>query len=179
MRKMVVRLEHLLAKTRLGVAIYSRPYRRVIEREVALVNIRPTDTVYHVGCGAVPFTALLIAELTQARVIAVDNDARAVRQAKRVVAKEKLEHLIEVRQHDGTELLDAPYTVAILALQTRPLDRVMDALDFRRARVLVREPSERYKNHYDKLPSGLVVISQAHHGMKAFASTAHVTTRQL
>ena len=179
MRNMVVRLERWLAKTRLGTILYTRPYRRVVEREISLANIRATDTVYHVGCGSVPFTALLIAEITRARVIAVDHDENAVKHARRVVEKHKLEHVIEVRHHDATELLDEPYTVAILALQTRPLDRVIEALDFRRARVVVREPSERYKSHYDVMPKTLQTKARVHHGMKAFASSALVIKRRL
>ena len=179
MRKLIVHLERWLAKTRLGTRLYARPYRKVVAREIALASIRTTDIVYQIGCGSVPFTALLVAEETNAKVIAIDNDTGAVKRAQRIVKKRKLEHLIDVRHYDGTEPLDEPYTVVMLALQTRPLKKVLDALDFQRARVIVREPTEKYKERYDALPPEYTVVTRAHHGMRAFASSGLLKGSQL
>ncbi len=153
------------------VHLYSRPYRLVVEREIELAGITSGDTVFNIGCGAVPFTAIFLAKLVKARVFALDCDGKAVLKARRCVQKAGLEDHITVLRGDGA--CDAPvdFEVALVALQARPKGEILQNLLSAappRGRLVFRQASPRFAEHYDTLPVGKQPAAAVSHDMKTF-----------
>lgn len=151
--------------------LYSRPYRGIIENEISLARINQDDTILNIGCGAVPFTALFLATLTGARVLAVDIDPRAAGLAEKCVKNSRLAHRIQVFQGDGSKPLDASFTASLVALQAAPKNMILDALKQSAppgARFIFRLPSPPYRDHYDKLSSDLAPRAVSAQPMRTF-----------
>ncbi len=102
--------------------LYMLPYGRVVRREVALARIEGEDVVLNVGCGSLPFTAVLVARLTGAKVVAIDIDPEAVEAARRVVSMLGMDESIEVLHADGLGPIPRRYTKALVALHVSPKD---------------------------------------------------------
>ena len=174
MIKRTVRLlEKLGSQCRPFVGLYSAYYRQVVSNEIALADITAADTVLNIGCGAIPFTAILIARLAGASVVAVDRDPRAVALARGCVKKLGLDHLIRVVHGDGAEQLPVAFDVAVVALQAEPraqiLSRLMQAQGTRRGRrIVTRVPSGTFRQQYDPMPSQYPVAAHVPQGMKTF-----------
>ncbi len=116
----VAALERAAAERPWCFRLYAYPYRRLVARELALAGVSPADTVLNIGCGSLPFTAVLAAQLSGARVIAVDCDPQAVRNARAVVARLGLAGRIEVVRADAASDRLPEAEVALVALQAGP-----------------------------------------------------------
>ncbi|MDR5672367.1 SAM-dependent methyltransferase [Halalkaliarchaeum sp. AArc-CO] len=138
--------------------LYTRLYRSVVDREIELAEIDEDDVVLNVGCGAMPFTAALLAKRSGATVYALDHDQSVVREARRNLARAGVADDVEVVVGDGREVvgdgtqLPEPCSVAIVALQAEPKDDIVDR--YRRtqgtpSRVVVRQPRPAFSADYD------------------------------
>lgn len=84
------RLTAILEK--MGALIWSRPflrlicrvYRPVVEKEVHQLGLSGEDRVLFIGGGSLPYSAVLIHELTGARVDVLDRDRQACLYARRI-----------------------------------------------------------------------------------------------
>jgi hypothetical protein len=151
--------------------LYSRPYRGIIENEISLARINQDDTILNIGCGAVPFTALFLATLTGARVLAVDIDPRAAGLAEKCVQNSGLAHRIKVLQGDGSKPLGAEFTASLVALQAAPKNMILNVLKktaLPGARFIFRLPSPPYRDHYDNLTTPHPSRAQVRQPMRTF-----------
>jgi len=124
-----------------------RYYTGVIEREAALANITAADHVLCIGGGMCPFSAILIHEITGARVTVIDNNHVCIPLAQQVVQRLGLEESIRVVCADGlnADIDFSLYTVVHLALQVSPMAAVFSQVEARVAagtRLLVRRPKK-------------------------------------
>jgi len=147
-------LEKVLSHSRLGIRIYKKPYEKIVRNEVALAKIKATDTVCLVGAGSIPFTAIWLVHLSGASVIAVDNDKKAVKNAKRVVRKLGLETSVSIRLQDGQTPLGTKVDVYLLAMQAQPLDAIILSIKEENpdARIVARVAKPWFERRYDTLP---------------------------
>ena len=148
-------LEKRIARSKVLVTLYAEFYREVVEREIELAGIGEEDRVLNIGCGAIPFTAILIARLTGARVWAVDCDLAAVKTARFCVAAQGLKDLITVVHLDGRAEIPFPFDLALVALQARPKREILTNL-FRcggpGVRLVFRSARSSMAHQYDLLP---------------------------
>jgi len=73
--------ESLASKISILEYLYKKLFKALVEKEIKEANINCSDKVLNLGCGATPYTALIIAQQTNAEVVAIDNDPVAVKHA--------------------------------------------------------------------------------------------------
>ncbi len=154
--RVVAFLEKKVAGNRTAVSLYANFYREVVNNEIKLAAISERDRVLNIGCGGIPFTAILIARLTGARVWAIDCDKQAVEVARRCVAAQQLENLVTVVHLDGTDIIPFDFDVALVALQARPKEAILENLlqsSDSKARLVFRRPRREMAHQYDLLPT--------------------------
>ncbi len=171
-KRTVACLEKLCSRSRLLVTLYSFPYRRVIKNEIALTEITADDRVLNIGCGAIPFTALLIAQFTGARVTAVDRDPDAARRAAACVRRQGWAHRVRVVCCDAARppWTPADFDVALIALQAEPKAPILAHLlgGMAATRVAARAPSAAFQTQYDPLPQTYTLADAVAQNMKTF-----------
>jgi D-arabinose 1-dehydrogenase-like Zn-dependent alcohol dehydrogenase len=154
--KLVAFLEKRVALNRALVSLYTNYYHQVIDNEITLATISVRDRVLNIGCGAIPFTALLIARKTGAKVWAIDCDESAALIARQCVASQQLEHLVTVIHLDGAEEIPFDFDVAVVALQAKPKKEILENLyksGSVQARIVFRQPRPELAHQYDLLPA--------------------------
>lgn len=163
--------EKKISSLSLLVHLYARPYRCVVEKEIELAGISENQVVLNIGCGAVPYTAIYLAELAKARVFALDCDAEAVLKARRVVDKVGLRDRITVIHGDGARAAKVDFEIALVALQARPkkviFDKLLEDAPFG-GRLVFRQVSPRFAGHYDSLAVDERPVAETRQGMKTF-----------
>ena len=176
-KETVATLEKLISRSSWLTGLYSRPYAPVVQNEIELAQITSADRVLSIGCGAVPFTALLVARMTGARVTAVDRDPVAARLAEACVARCGLADQVQIVCCDAADAVPGAVDVAIVALQAEPKGEILSALFAANPplqRVIVRLPSERFASQYDLLPGSWPIAAQVAQNMKTFDRSALV-----
>ncbi len=168
------RLEQWMAALPRVATLYVGAYRDVIRREAALAGIEADDRVLNIGCGAAPFTALLLARETGALITALDHDHRAVKSARRMVRRCGLGRQVKVRLGEASDGVP-PFDVAVLALQVTPKRPVLAALASRaapHARLIVRHPADWCEGMYDALGAEVAPLAEVRHHKGAFDRSA-------
>ncbi len=147
--------EKLASRSPALTELYSLPYRTVVQREIALAGISRGETILHVGCGAVPFTAIHAVRLAGVRAVALDCDPDAVRAARACTGRLDLNQTIEVILSNAAVDVPGDFDAAIVALQAEPKEQILRNLltagppD---VRVVFRAPSPHFSRQYDPLP---------------------------
>jgi len=80
---------------------YLRLYEEIVEKELEMSCVSPDDLVLVIGCGSLPSTSAQIAMKTDAVVVAIDNDKKAVEDAKKFLARLNLENSMTLENVDG------------------------------------------------------------------------------
>jgi protein-L-isoaspartate O-methyltransferase len=153
--QVVAFIEKKVACNKNLVSMYSNFYQQVIENEINLAAISENDQVLNVGCGAIPFTAILIAQKTGAKVIAIDCDQIAVKVARQCLATQQLDDLVTVMHLDGAGEIPFTFDVAIVALQAKPKKAILENLMKNgngQVRLVFRKPRRKLAHQYDLLP---------------------------
>lgn len=123
-KPLVAALERRFAGCPWFFRLYTLPYRNLVARELQLAAVDTSDTVLSIGCGALPFSAVLAARLSGARVIAVDIDPVAAAQAEQLVHRLGCAARISVITADAARDRLPDATVALVALQAAPKDAI-------------------------------------------------------
>lgn len=134
-------------------------YNKIVERETKLGNLTEQDTILCIGCGAMPCTALHLAELTGAKIVTVDNDYEAVLGARKVICEKGLANQISVLHKDGETIDLDKFTVVHIALQVTPKQDVVEHV-LKKAkegtRILVRIPKDFLQGFYSNITESIV-----------------------
>lgn len=109
-------------------ALYGRAlYRRLVAGEARAAGIVPGMRVLHVGCGALPMTAIYLAGMG-CRVTAVDQDPGCVRLAAEAVSRRGLAGRVTVTGGDGLDVDAAPFAAVWVSVQVRPKAAILRRL---------------------------------------------------
>ncbi|MDF0589766.1 nicotianamine synthase family protein [Candidatus Methanocrinis natronophilus] len=120
-------------------------YGDVVDKELALADLRVGSSILHVGCGSLPFTALLLAKKGFI-VTAVDNDPVAVDAAQRFVDYYETDADITIQIAEGASLDASSYDAVWVSLNVAPKEMVLfSLLDSMRsgAKLIYRNPQEK------------------------------------
>lgn len=121
-------LEKVICSSKKLVEVYGKYYDKIVEKEVKLAALTDEDRLLCIGGGSVPWTAMLFARMTGARVDVVDTDHRAICNGQRVVKMFGLDDKVRVMRSNGLWLDASIYDAVHIALQVSPKGRVLDHL---------------------------------------------------
>lgn len=153
---------------------YHELYREIVAQEIRLAAIESEDHILQIGCGAVPFTALHLAQQAGARVTAIDYDARAVKRARAVVARMNLAERITVECTKGIAGLTPSHTGVLVALQVRDKTGLYHAWHERSQppqRIVFRQPQPAHAQEYGLLHLALPPDGTVHYAMRTFRTS--------
>jgi protein-L-isoaspartate O-methyltransferase len=95
-------------------SMYLQMYQDIVAKELALVPLSKDDRVLVIGSGSLPATPVLIAQHTQAKIVSIDKDLVAVKQATMYVKTHHLDHQLSIHYAQGTEFPVEGFTVIFL-----------------------------------------------------------------
>lgn len=133
--------------------IYANQYRKILSNEIKLADINQDDSVLNIGCGGMPFTAIFLNKMTNARIIAIDHDEEAVKKASNIVKKLSLNNIVVIHSK-GQNIQNIRFTKALIALQAEPKIKILENLiriSPKGAKLIFRQPRNIFKGNYDYL----------------------------
>ena len=81
--------------------IYPKLYDELVEKEINMAKIKPKDIVLVIGCGSLPITSAIIASKTNAKIIAIDLDKKAIINAEQFFKSQNLDKQVKVELANG------------------------------------------------------------------------------
>lgn len=97
------------------LSVFDTTRMEVVQRQLALAQVRPDDLVYDLGCGD-GRVVIMAARHYGARGVGVDIDPNHIAESKANARQEGVEHLVRFVQQDAKTIDLSPATVVILYL---------------------------------------------------------------
>jgi hypothetical protein len=166
-------VESILTRVTQFADLYTGYYQDMIRDESSMAGISSSTSVLHIGCGAVPNTAVTLARLTGAKVTAVDNDPNAVKKAICYVKQVQMQKLVHIKTGDGVAYPVQNFGIIILSLGVEPIGKVLRHIAFSsdlNAKIIYRRT--RYGKH-SPIPRDIFVVKNCvkHHMFRIFSFT--------
>jgi 2-polyprenyl-3-methyl-5-hydroxy-6-metoxy-1,4-benzoquinol methylase len=165
--------ESILTQVTQFADLYTGYYQHMIRDESSMAGILPSTSVLHIGCGAIPNTAVTLAHLTGATVTAVDNDPDAVKKAICYVKQAQMQKLVHIKKGDGVTYPAQNFGVILLSLGVEPIENVLRHIASSsdpNAKIIYRRT--RYGKHSPIPPDIFSVKNQVkHHMFRIFSFT--------
>ncbi|PIS13552.1 MAG: hypothetical protein COT67_01170 [Candidatus Tagabacteria bacterium CG09_land_8_20_14_0_10_41_14] len=145
--------EKIASKITLLEKIYIKLCSKMIKNEILGTEITPADKILHIGCGSIPYTALLITNATKTPVTAIDNDPDAIRNAKILIKKTGKNYpLVTLQCADGNDIAVSDFDVIFVSNSVKPkkiiLERIISSMK-EGARLVYRNPIKIFGLSYD------------------------------
>jgi len=97
----------------------------VLSCEIQMLNISPSETVLHLGCGAFPSASIFIAKKMRIHVVGIDNNYIALKLARSYIRKKHLSNVITIDYGDGTNYPIQDFDIIYIAINVWPIDKVL------------------------------------------------------
>jgi len=122
--------------------LYEKTVSKEYIRESKLFNISNSSSILHIGCGAYPITAITLSKNNGCKIVGIDRNLRAVKQAVKIVKKMNLHDKVEIKHGDGSNYPVSDFDTIIISSCSVPKKPILENI-FENARknskIIVRE----------------------------------------
>lgn len=110
---------------------YENSIGKEYAKEYAHFGLPKTKHMLHIGCGAYPLTAIILAQTNNiSQVVAIDNDQQAVKLAHNIITEKNLQKKITIEHSEGQNYPLKPFDVIIISSCSWPkLDIIEHVLE--------------------------------------------------
>jgi precorrin-6B methylase 2 len=110
---------------RIGL-IYEKIIGKEYEKEINKFNLIDAKNILHIGCGAYPITALVLAKKTSANIVSIDKDPITIKFSKTIINKKKLNEKIKINIGNGEKFPVKNYDTIILSSCASPKFKILE-----------------------------------------------------
>lgn len=118
-------VELMIIKHEFFLKLYPKGWKNLFRKEMEMAHISKNDRVLHIGCGPFPITAITIEKMTDASVVAIDNNHKAVELAKKYIKKRNIKN-IKIELGNGTNYPAKDFDIIIITNAVVPRKQVLD-----------------------------------------------------
>ena len=154
--------------------LYEEIIGKEYKKENEMFDISGAKNILHIGCGAYPITAVILAKVTDAKIVAIDRDSVAVNLARKIINKNDLHNKITIKKGSGIEYPMGEFDTIIVSSCSVPKIEILEHV-FKTAKpkskIIVREMEKRTKsivdfiNSYDNI---LLMEKMSNHAFPVF-----------
>ena len=133
---------------------YIRFHTPSVKKEIRLFHLTKSDKIVHIGCGTIPYTAIVIANEVQACVLGIDNRSKVVDKAAAFLKKYKALDSIKIEIGEGTLYDVSGFDVVIISYgidhQDLVLRHVFDSMKDG-GRIILRRSTAKKNKYIDSI----------------------------
>ncbi len=107
-------VDYIACKLEKIAKAYENTVGREYKKEIENFNLKKDKKILHIGCGAYPISALVLASLADTKIVTIDSSRRSIKIAKKIIQKKNLDDKIKAEYGDATKYpLDGFDTIII------------------------------------------------------------------
>lgn len=122
--------------------LYEKSISKEYIRESKLFDISKSRNILHIGCGSYPISAITLSKNNGCKIVGIDRNLRAVKQAVEIVKKMNLQNKIEIRHGDGSNYPIGEFDTIIISSCSVPKKNILENVfenARRNSKIIVRE----------------------------------------
>ena len=81
--------------------LYLKFHESSVKKEIKMAEISKSDKILHIGCGAIPYSLIIISNEINAEIIGIDNQPRSIVLANKLLKRYKLSNKIQIKEGSG------------------------------------------------------------------------------
>ncbi len=131
--------------------LYLKIHEPSVKKEITMAEVKPTEKVLQIGCGAIPYTLRIISQQTHAQVTGIDNQPRIIEKAKKYIGENKN---IRIEQAAGETYDVSTYDVILISYGVGDIEAVLkNALRNLKSngRIILRKPITETTKYIDSV----------------------------
>ncbi len=111
-------------------AVFGHIYQEYIGihyiREAQMYNGSENQSILHIGSGAYPITAIVLAKIFKGSIVTIDKNPIAIKISKRVIQREHLSKRIEVLNGNGLTIDVSSFDIVIISSCSVPKEEILE-----------------------------------------------------
>jgi len=142
--------------------LYIKFHESSVKKEIEMSDLSPSDRILHIGCGAIPYTSILVSRNIGAEIVGIDCDPRVVTIATDYLKRYNLSNMVKIEIGDGKTYNVSDFDVVILSYGIDSQDSVLrHAIDSMKGgtRIILRRPSTERDDYTDSIVKEFSVCS--------------------
>lgn len=92
---------------------YESKIKQEYDKEHNILNLKDSDVILHLGCGVYPYSAFVLSEKKNKKIVTIDNKHDVIRHAQKMIQKKHLNQKITVEKGDAATYDISPFSVII------------------------------------------------------------------
>ena len=131
--------------------LYMKIHEPSVKEEIAMANVKPSEKVLQIGCGAIPYSLLIFSRETHAQVTGIDNQPRSIAKAKKYIGENKDIH---IEQATGETYDVATFDVILISYGVGDIETVLrNTLQHLKSngRIILRKPITETTEYIDSV----------------------------
>ena len=121
-------VELTLEKSKILSDLYTKFFTRMTLNEFDMAELPDKAKILVIGSGPVPHTLLILGSKRNWLITGIDRDERAIKKAKLMIKKQKLEKNILLKNQDGLTVKLSDYDLVVIAHGVEPKDKLLERI---------------------------------------------------
>jgi len=118
-------VELMITKNNRFYRLYPNAYIESVRKEIEIANITKEDKILNIGCGPFPNTAIIISEITGAKVVAMDKNKFSTILAKKYLNDKNIKNT-EIRLGDAINYPMKDFDVILITNCATPRKKIIE-----------------------------------------------------
>jgi len=105
--------------------LYLKFHEPSVKKEIKMADISKSDKILHIGCGAIPYTAVIVSKELNTEITGIDNQARSINLAKKFLIKHKIHNKIHVEKESGETYNVSNFDIILISYGIGDIEAVL------------------------------------------------------
>jgi len=134
--------------------LYIKFHESSVKKEIDMSNLSSSDKILHIGCGAIPYTSIILSREVNPKIVGIDCNPHVVNIANDYLKKYNLSDMIKIEIGDGKTYDVSVFDIIILSYGVDGHDLVLNhVIDSMKndARIILRKSTTERNNYVDSI----------------------------
>jgi len=142
--------------------LYIKFHKSSVKKEIEMLNLLSSDKILHIGCGAIPYTSIVLSREVNSKIVGIDYNPHVVGIANDYLKRYNLSNMIKIEIGDGKIYNVSGFDSIILSYgvdgQDLVLKHVIDSMK-NGARLILRRSTTEHNSYIDSIVKEFSVCS--------------------
>jgi len=142
--------------------LYIKFHESSVKKEIEMSNLSSSDRILHIGCGAIPYTSLVLSREINSKIVGIDCNPHVVDIANDYLKRYNLSNMIKIEMGDGKTYDVSGFDSIILSYgvdgQDLVLRHVIDSMK-NGARLILRRSTTERNSYIDSIVKEFSICS--------------------
>ena len=142
--------------------LYIKFHKFSVKKEIEMLDLSSSDKILHIGCGAIPYTSIIISREVNSKITCIDYNPHVVDIANDYLKRYNLSNKIKIETGDGKIYNVSDFDSIILSYgvddQDLVLKHVIDSMKIG-AKLILRRSTTEHNNYTDSIVREFSVYS--------------------